>query len=148
MATFKRQNWDTLMSSYSVQWDHKDKGKKESYKVLFSLKNLLERKTNIHWHIIYLQKYISERIIPFGLRIKLFPHFNNPTLDFKNKWEETLTNCSLNVKSLLIGAHRAELGTIDNKLQQLNVSLITFNTLTGFSDKGKQISENLAKSRK
>lgn len=47
--------------------------------------------------------------------------------------------------SLLISEHKAELDLVDKQLHETNLSLSTFNTLEGFAEKHKQITESLAK---
>lgn len=145
MTSFTGQEWDKIMSSYSALLGQEDKAKVESNELFMTYKNLLERKTGLHWHANYLHKYMLECIIPFGLRIKLFPHFRNPSQEFKNKWEETLTNCSLSLMSLLITKHRAELNQVDKELLIINASLASFNTMEGYADKEKNIGENIAR---
>lgn len=120
----------------------------EADETFLSLATLLKRKNNIYWHITYLQKYLAENIIPFGLRLKLFPHFINPTVKFKNKWEDRLTKCSLELISLLFEEHRGKIGLIDNDLIQINTTLVTLSNTPGFNEKQKQLNENLAKSSK
>lgn len=93
----------------------------------------------------YLQKYIAEGIIPFGLRIKLFPHIKNPTIEFKNLWEQTLTSCSLALMTLLINEYKSELASVHKELQDTSVSLASFTSVEDFTNKDKQIGKNLAK---
>lgn len=112
MSSFTGQNWET-MSSYSHQWGKENKSQVEIDEAFLLLATLLEKKTNIYWHINYLQKYSAEKIILFGLRLKLFLHFKNPTTDFKTQWEDRLTQRSLDLMSLLIDEHRAEIKLID-----------------------------------
>lgn len=145
MAAFTGQNWESLMSACSAQWGQESKGQLESNEIFWTYKNLLERKTNLYWHVAYLQKFIAEGIIPFGLRIKLFPHFKNPTPAFKNNWEQTLTECSLSLMNLLINEHKSELANVDIELQNTNAKLLTFTTVEGFVTREKQISDNLTK---
>lgn len=59
------------MTIYNTKWGQEDIDKVELNDIFFSLKKLLERKTNIHWHTVYLEKYITENIVPFGLRLDL-----------------------------------------------------------------------------
>lgn len=103
----------------------------------------MERKNNLHWHSTYLEKYISENLVPFGLRIKLFPHFKNLSTDFKGKWEKTLPKCSLSLMKLLVDEHKTELTLIDNKLQPLNQKLSTLKNTAGLVEKEQNIGETL-----
>lgn len=38
------------------------------------LQRLLERKARIFWHKKYFNKYIENKIVPWGLRIQIFPN--------------------------------------------------------------------------
>lgn len=145
MATFTGQKWETLMSACSAQWGQESKGQLESGETFWVYKNLLEKKTNLHWHVTYLQKYATKGIIPFGLRIKLFPHFKNPSPTFKNNWEQTLTQCSQSLINLLNNEHKSELLDVDKELHDIHTKLLTFNTVEGFNIKEKQIGDNLSK---
>lgn len=69
MSQFVGQNWDNLMNSHNTMWDQQDKGQTELNDLFLSLKNLVLRKNSIHWHVQYLAKYVSENLVPFGLRI-------------------------------------------------------------------------------
>lgn len=77
MAAYLGSSWHTLMTSYTQKWGQEDGSKVELNEYFFSAKNLLERKSIIHWLIFYLQKYLTESIVPFGLRLKLFPNFKD-----------------------------------------------------------------------
>lgn len=82
MAKFTGHCWDNLMQLHTVKWGQDDRTKLESDEVFAGLKNLLDKKLNVHWHFTYLERYIAEGIAPFGLRLKLFPHFRSPSGDF------------------------------------------------------------------
>lgn len=84
------------------------------------------------------EKYIAENIIPFGLRLKLFPHFKNPSEKFKKNWECTLTNCSMSLIKLLIVKHKKEAGQIDLEFQPLNIRIAALNNPQGLAKKKKR----------
>lgn len=108
-----------------------------------SLKNLLDRKANIHWHSIYLEKCISENIVPYGPRLKNFPHFRNPSADFKQNWENTLTSCSKAFMTLLIEEHKKELTQVDLELHPLNPGIVGLNNSEGLVEKERELSDSL-----
>lgn len=66
------------MQTHSSKWGQDDKIKMEANDLFAMLKTLLEKKLNVHWHSAYLEKYVKDEIIPFGLRLRLFPHFPIP----------------------------------------------------------------------
>lgn len=88
---------------------------------------------------------MGKKIVPFGLRLKLFPHFKNPSPDFKTQWEKALTACSLSLMNLLITEHKNEMAQIDNELQPLNLKWTTLKNSVGLGDKEKNLTENLEK---
>lgn len=85
LPQYMGQSWDDLMQNHTSKWDHVYKGTIELNEVFFSLQGLIERKNNLFWHAKYLVEYIGENIVQFGLRIRLFPHFKNPSPTFKSK---------------------------------------------------------------
>lgn len=146
MAAFTGQNWDTLMKAHNAKWGQEVRRKMELNEIFNYVKVLLERKSNIHWHTVYLEKYIAESIVPFGLRRKLFPHFKKPSDSFKQKWENTLTGCSMAPMSLLVDEHKEDLKSIDVEIQPLISKISTLDNPEGIAIKEKEINEFLEKS--
>lgn len=117
----------------------------DNNETFLTLKNLLDRKLNIYWHYSYLEKYVSGKIVPFGLRLKLFPHFSNPSNDFKSKWENTLTDCSLALLRLLIDEHKHESALLDAEIQACNIKIAALNTPEGLAQKERELNNGLEK---
>lgn len=136
------------MSSYSTTWGQEDKAQIESNDLFITYKTLLEKKTNLQWHAAYLQKYISENIVPFGLRLKLFPHFKNPRPEFKKQWEDILTDSFLSLMSLLVIEHQLELACVDKEINDTFTALSAFKTTEGYLEMDKKITDSLARLRK
>lgn len=135
------------MKTHTAKWGHEDKQKVQLDEIYNSVKILLERKTNVYWHTTYLEKYIEESIVPFGLRLRLLPHFKKPSETFKAKWENTLTGCSMALMALLIDEHKEELKAIDLELQSLAITKISsLENTDGIALKEKEISEFLENS--
>lgn len=111
------------MSAHSTKWGSDDKTKMEANDLFIQLKGLMDTKLSLYWHFTYLERYISDGIIPFGLRLKLFPHFPNPSNYFKNKWENALSNCSLTLMQLLIDQHKIDLDHVDSEILICNTKI-------------------------
>lgn len=87
------------------------------------MKRLLKKKSNLHWH-----KYVKENISPLGLRVQVYPSFQNATPEFKLAWEKILTMCSIELLILLIIQYQSQLSTLDQDillLQSNNESVKT-----------------------
>lgn len=133
------------MQSHTTRWGYEDKTQLELNDMFFALKSVLKRKLNICWHYKYLDKYISENMIPFGLRLKVFPHFRKPSQTFKEKWKNTLSDCFFNLMKLLIEEHKKEIETIDLEIQAVNNTFVSLNAPEGKAEKEKEL--NLALER-
>lgn len=108
------------MKTHNAKWVQEDRNDVELNETFDSVKTLLEKKSNVYWHSTYLEKYIAESLVPYGLRLKLFPHFKKPSNSFRAKWENTLTGFSMALMALLIEEHKEELKSIDLELQNLH----------------------------
>lgn len=62
--------------------------------------------------------------------------------DFKKKWEDNLTNCSLNL-TFLINEHKNELGKMDCELNALLQGVATLQNTDSFANREKDLQENL-----
>lgn len=110
-----------------------------------SLGNLLESKSNMHWHNCYLSKYVTENLCPLGLRIQLFPHFKILSDDFKRKWKQTLTICSVNMMGLLIEHYQSEMSALDTEIQTLLLNSNHLQASTCFQEKEAVLNDCLDK---
>lgn len=117
MASYIGIVWDTRMSTYVDKWVGECSLAIDINEFFFTLRNLLERKSNLHWHSCYLQKYINDNMCPFGLRIQLFPHFKISSEEFKTKWEQT--NCSLSLIVIVIDHYKNELSGAGEEIKTL-----------------------------
>lgn len=131
------------MNSCTNRWNHEGKDKIEMNDFFFTAKNLLQQKSNTYWHIFYLEKYISESIVPFGLRIQLFPHFNEISSEFKKRWEATLTECSLKLMQLLINEYNDQLVKIDCEIQELWKKSSMFSSTNEFKEQDRNLKEQV-----
>lgn len=86
------------------------------------MKHLLKKKSNLYWHIEFLNKYIRENISPLGVRIQIYPSFQAISPEFKVAWENTLTTCSTNLMKILVTQYQSELITLDQEIVTLQSS--------------------------
>lgn len=109
------------------------------------LKRVLKKKANLYWHIEFLQKYVRETINPLGLRIQLYPSFQVTSAEFRLKWENILTQCSIELMKLLILHYQTELNTLDQEILHLQTSNETIREHTLFSKRVQEIKEYITK---
>lgn len=109
------------------------------------LKRVLKKKANLHWHIEFLHKYVRENINPLGLRIQLYPSFQVTSPEFKLKWENILTQCSLELMKLLILHYQTELNTLDQEIFLLQTSNEIIREHTLFSKRVQETKDYITK---
>lgn len=63
-----------------------------------NLKRLLEKKAWLFWNNKYFHKYIEDKIVPWGLRIQIFPNLFKVESEFKHDWENHLQSCSFKMR--------------------------------------------------
>ncbi|PIO11839.1 hypothetical protein AB205_0055700 [Aquarana catesbeiana] len=62
---------------------------------------------------MYFEKYAEHKIVPWGLRIQLFPNIKKINDSLKASWEDNLQSCSLNMLSILCKEYESELEQLD-----------------------------------
>lgn len=82
------------------------------------LQRLLEKKVRFYWHKTYFQKYAEHKIVPWGLRIQLFPNIKKINDSLKASWEDNLQLCSLNMLSILCKVYETELEQLDTAINR------------------------------
>lgn len=87
------------------------------------LKNLLHRRVKTWWNKATLEKYVSNKMIPRGLRVQVFPSFGQDDNPFNSKWESICNNCSLAFMSLIIEHNTQTLETISKQVDELEVQV-------------------------
>lgn len=88
--------------------------------------NLLKRKSHLHWHIEYFKQYVREETCPLGLKIQLFPTINDPFSTFKTCWEQTLTQCSVELMKILTTQSTLYMTSLDGEIERLHFQYQTF----------------------
>ncbi|XP_056403670.1 uncharacterized protein LOC130296304 [Hyla sarda] len=81
------------------------------------LKALLHRRTRTWWNKVFLEKYLSQGLIPRGLRVQMCPSFPVNDAIFKNKWEDLASHCSRGVMELLVQLNGATLSDIEKEIE-------------------------------
>ncbi|OCT91692.1 hypothetical protein XELAEV_18014752mg [Xenopus laevis] len=59
-------------------------------------------------------------LIPRGLRVQIFPTFEAPDTNFRDKWEAVLSDCSFKFMDLLIEEEEKKLTTINKQIEELH----------------------------
>lgn len=73
------------MSRLHTEFEQKESLDSELAMSFSTLNQILEKKSLLHWHIKSFQDYITKNLNPFGLRIQIFPTFDNIDSSFKAK---------------------------------------------------------------
>lgn len=86
MAAYEGDQWANLMSK--LYHDFEQTESLESKLTLFfsNLSQTLEKKSLLYWHIKSFENYSTENLNPFGLRVQIFPSFDNIDASFKAVW--------------------------------------------------------------
>lgn len=116
MGDYAGANWDRLMHSYQTQHVNNDNIDSDTFSYFTKMKKLLEKKSVNFWHKCYLERYVEEQIVPFELRVQIFPLLGDLTPEFKLVWEKILMGCSSQIMQALIGEYNRLKETIDNEL--------------------------------
>ncbi|XP_069620551.1 uncharacterized protein [Ranitomeya imitator] len=77
------------------------------------MKSLLDRRLRLWWNRSFLGKYISNGMIPRGLRVRVVPSFPVDDVTFINKWEEACNNCSAVLMQLLVDMNTTSINDLD-----------------------------------
>ncbi|XP_069591429.1 uncharacterized protein [Ranitomeya imitator] len=86
-------------------------------------KNIVHRKIKIWWTKITLENYVSQQIIPRGLRVHLFPTFNLDDESLKERWIKAANMCSFEFMKIIIENNTNTLKTIETEIESLQRTL-------------------------
>lgn len=111
------------------------------------LEELLSKEMRLWWDLSTLKSYIDKTMIPRGLRLKKFPSiaYND---DFKQKWEQILSECSLNLIRLIITHEEETLLVIRTKITALQSDVKIHAETDTFNKLDNKMQENLNKLEK
>ncbi|XP_075699620.1 spectrin beta chain, non-erythrocytic 5 [Rhinoderma darwinii] len=87
------------------------------------LRNLFNQRTKIWWNKAFLEKYLTRKLIPRGLRVEVFPSFDTDNDDFRKKWEKLSDNCSKGYMELLVLSNQSTLIEIEKNIEEIQAIL-------------------------
>ncbi|OCT83472.1 hypothetical protein XELAEV_18026014mg [Xenopus laevis] len=90
-----------------------------------NLEKQMSHELLVCWDILTLEKYISSKWIPRGLRIKKFPTFAKDDMDFANKWNNVLTKCSMELMGLIIEYKKHDLLNTREEINESQLLLMS-----------------------
>ncbi|CAJ0966054.1 unnamed protein product [Ranitomeya imitator] len=90
-----------------------------------SIQSLLIKRTKLWWNRAFLERYISNKLIPRGLRVKVIPAFPVDDEMFVTNWEEACSNCSGVFMQLLIGLNTKTISDLDKSIDLAQTELKT-----------------------
>ncbi|XP_073521193.1 uncharacterized protein [Phyllobates terribilis] len=88
-----------------------------------NLQGLLCRRTKLWWNRALLETYISRKLIPRGLRVRVVPAFHVEDDEFVAKWEELGNSCSIGFMKLLIGLNTHTIDKLDSLIDASQASI-------------------------
>ncbi|OCT75762.1 hypothetical protein XELAEV_18030949mg [Xenopus laevis] len=115
------------------------------YTLFKTLEKQMSYKLLLCWGILTLEKYISLKWIPRGLRLKKYPTFAREDFDFANKWNDVLSKCSMEIMGLIINHKQQELSSTREGIKESQVHLTTLDKSPGFDRLDMKLKEYLLK---
>ncbi|CAJ0921398.1 unnamed protein product [Ranitomeya imitator] len=82
-------------------------------------KNTVHRKIKIWWTKTTLENYVSQQIVPRGLRVHLFPTFNLDDESLKERWMKAANACSVEFMKIIIENNTNTLKSIETEIESL-----------------------------
>ncbi|KAM4034779.1 uncharacterized protein ACNLHF_021470 [Anomaloglossus baeobatrachus] len=86
-------------------------------------KNLLHKKVKLWWNKTSLNNYYSQKIIPRGLRIQVYPSFDLHNETLIERWKKAAETCSLEFIQIIIDNNLLSLKKIDEEIEVLMESI-------------------------
>ncbi|XP_056407823.1 uncharacterized protein LOC130303808 [Hyla sarda] len=97
------------------------------------------------WEVQSLDNYISNRIVPKGLRIAISPALRSRTPTLMSKWEKEATESSLRFMNLLLEEERNTLDSTTKKLQESIDIALKLKQDPEFAKKDTELKNNIEK---
>lgn len=85
------------------------------------------------------EEYISENLHPFGLRVRIFPTFDNLDTSFKAAWEDNLKVLSKNMMSLLINEYQKCIKGLVEKLEKIQIQMLSLKTHPSYAESEEKL---------
>lgn len=123
---FEGSGWDEFVSDIRKRHLGPDNSLEELFFIFEQLRRALQRKSALYWHHFYLNKYITNKIVPFGLRIQIFPTIPIVSDSLKNLWEENLTECSIGMMNILKDHYNGALDQVEKEIHEIYAILRPF----------------------
>ncbi|PIO28667.1 hypothetical protein AB205_0117480 [Aquarana catesbeiana] len=118
MATDAIPHIDMSSLTHPPEPNHPQGEEIELDKCFIRFQRLLEKKVRIYWHKVYFEKYVEHQIVPWGLRIQIFPNIKKTTDPLKKAWEDNLQACSFSMISMLCQEYEKELNLLDTSINE------------------------------
>lgn len=120
--------------------------KAEDLEFIFrGLEKLLIKEISTLWDIAALEHYISENMIPQGLRWQLPLNIGGEDAHDMMAWEEFLKHCSLNAMNFIVDARKKKLLNINEQIEEYKVKLEPFKNLDDYQELSTLCQKNLKK---
>lgn len=109
-----------------------------------TMEKLFLREAKTWWDLSSLRTYIEKRMIPRGLRMKKIPttQFDN---DFTTKWNNILTDCSINLMELIVSKEEEAMIQIRNDIKATQSSLQQYLGLPEMQEWDTKLKANIMK---
>lgn len=143
MAEFIGQAWLAFANNLQKDYEQKESKESELSFLFFNLTKWLEKKSSLYWHTRTFQEYIREDLNPLGLRVQIFPSFDNIDSTFKMAWENVLKSCSNQMMNLLIEEYKKRLIDIDRNIDKLYSQINTLNTHPSFPELNEKLKAHI-----
>lgn len=119
MAELYSQSWDNFVTKLQQDYGQNESRESELSFLFSSLTKWLEKKSLTYWHVQSFKDYIKDDINPLGLRVQIFPSFDNISATFKTAWEHNLKICSMGMMKLLMEEYQKHMTEIDLNIDQI-----------------------------
>lgn len=112
--------------------------------LMSNMEKLRNKQLCVWWDANTLHSYIAKNMIPRGLRIKKVPSAKYSE-DFIVKWNEILSECSLNLMRLLVEQEKTMLRDISVEIQTVVTALTPFQVSAEYTNLKTAMDDNLTK---
>lgn len=124
----------------------KDEASEEDANLYFTgLQRLVEKKTRLFWHRDFFEQYISNKVVPWGLRIQIFPNIRKIEPKIKEALESNLQTCSLQMMHILCQQYKQDIGQVDIEIKDWHENSGNVSTYPGYTLLEKKLKDHLTK---
>ncbi|XP_069614924.1 uncharacterized protein [Ranitomeya imitator] len=90
---------------------------------LQSIKAMLLKRSRLWWNRMFLEKYIRNKMVPRGLRVRILPSFPIDDNAFITQWEEACTLCSTTLMQLLVDFNTGCISDLDKSIDLMQAEV-------------------------